>query len=266
MSFYGPLPLLLGLLATATTWLSIRAEGYVYDTRLLPLDNLICFVVHILRLISTLARIDPTGPAAAEKVAAARVKMDGMGLSQWRKAWQGAWTHEELTVNEHVTLDLHRPQDSGSNKELPLIIWYHGGGHCIGSSKDGALRNVFETFEGRAVIASVSYRMAPEHPYPAAADDAIAALEWLSARAAELGAGGGLCLAGLSAGGNLAAVAAHHAAERGIALRYVALLIPELHINCGNAMSGSPAQGLGHHAWRPHDCPHSVPNHRRARV
>jgi acetyl esterase len=78
------------------------------------------------------------------------------------------------------------------------------------------------------VVASIDYRLAPEHPFPAAPDDARAAVRWLAAHAAELGADPDrMAIAGDSAGGNLAAVTARRLRdEGGPALRFQALVYP----------------------------------------
>src|SRR5208283_2223819 len=71
---------------------------------------------------------------------------------------------------------------------VPAIVYYHGGGHVIGSldTHDFVARNLCAGAE--ALVASVDYRMAPEHKFPAAVDDSFAALEWLHANAKDLGA------------------------------------------------------------------------------
>ena len=111
---------------------------------------------------------------------------------------------------------------------LPLVAYAHGGGWVMGSL-DGfdpvcrALANA-----SGAVVASIDYRLAPEHPFPAARDDVHAAVRWLSANAASLGADAGrIGIAGDSAGGNLAAVTARRLRDEGDSpLRMQALIYP----------------------------------------
>ena len=89
----------------------------------------------------------------------------------------------------------------------PIVVYFHGGGWVLGShdSDDPFCRDL--CVRSDAVIVSVNYRHAPEARFPAAADDAFAALQWVAAHAAELGGvPGQLAVAGWSAGGNLAAV------------------------------------------------------------
>ncbi|HEX3778138.1 MAG TPA: alpha/beta hydrolase [Pseudonocardiaceae bacterium] len=98
----------------------------------------------------------------------------------------------------------------------PLLVYYHGGGWVVGSldSHDNTCRFLAEGSGAR--VLSVDYRLAPEHPFPAAVDDAVAAFDHALGHAAELGADPGLvAVGGDSAGGNLAAVVCHQTALRG---------------------------------------------------
>jgi acetyl esterase len=99
---------------------------------------------------------------------------------------------------------------------FPLLVYFHGGGWVLGSlgTHDGVCRAL--AAGAGCVVVSVDYRLAPEHRYPAAADDCSAATEWCAAHAAELGADAGrIAIAGDSAGGNLTAVVAQMARDRG---------------------------------------------------
>jgi acetyl esterase len=111
---------------------------------------------------------------------------------------------------------------------LPAIVYYHGGGHVIGSldTHDFVARNLCAG--AQAVIASVDYRMGPEHKFPAAVDDSIAALQWVHANAGNLGADPDrLGVHGDSAGANLAAVVALLARDTGSPrLRLQSLVYP----------------------------------------
>lgn len=96
----------------------------------------------------------------------------------------------------------------------PLTVYLHGGGFTIGDldTHDEPCRILCR--EGRMHVLSVDYRLAPEHPFPAAPDDAMAALRWAQAHAAELGADPArVAVGGDSAGGNLAAVLSIEAAH-----------------------------------------------------
>jgi acetyl esterase len=91
----------------------------------------------------------------------------------------------------------------------PVLVFFHGGGWVIGDldSHDVVCRKLAD--EGQLMVISVDYRLAPEHKFPAAVDDAIAATKWIAGNAQQLGADASrLMVGGDSAGGNLAAVVA----------------------------------------------------------
>jgi acetyl esterase len=104
------------------------------------------------------------------------------------------------------------------------VVYYHGGGWVIGSLDDfdAVCRTI--ALESGCRVVSVDYRLAPEHPFPAAADDAFAALGWIDGN---LGGGRPIVVAGDSAGGNLSAVTALRARdEQGPALALQVLVYP----------------------------------------
>jgi acetyl esterase len=91
----------------------------------------------------------------------------------------------------------------------PALVFFHGGGWVIGDldSHDVVCRKL--AHEGELLVVSVDYRLAPEHKFPAATDDAIAATKWVAENAKQLGIDASrLTVGGDSAGGNLAAVVA----------------------------------------------------------
>jgi acetyl esterase len=97
-----------------------------------------------------------------------------------------------------------------------LVVYYHGGGWVVGNidEYDHLARKLAN--ELHAAVANVDYRLAPEHPYPVAANDAWAALKWASEHMTEIaGAGVPLVVMGDSAGGNLSAVVAQKARDAG---------------------------------------------------
>ncbi len=129
---------------------------------------------------------------------------------------------------------------------LPAILYYHGGGHVIGSldTHDLVARNLCAGTE--ALVASVDYRMGPEHKFPAAVDDAFAALEWVRANAASLGADPGrIGVHGDSAGGNLAAVVALLARDAAIPLKLQSLVYPVADYTLSGISYEKYAQGYG---------------------
>lgn len=123
---------------------------------------------------------------------------------------------------------LYRPLEATPDDQLPLVIYFHGGGWCVGSvqSHDALCRQLGNR-SGCAVL-SVEYRLAPEHPFPAAVEDALFAVEWAGANAKHLNVDPDrFGLGGDSAGGNLSLVTALALREsRTVALRFLCLIYP----------------------------------------
>lgn len=112
-----------------------------------------------------------------------------------------------------LALRLYTPQSDGP---FPVTLYMHGGGFVVGDldTQDMIARALCAW--GETLVVSVDYRLAPEHPFPAAPDDCWAALQWAAAHAAELGGDATrLSVAGDSAGGNLAASVALRARDAG---------------------------------------------------
>jgi acetyl esterase/lipase len=98
----------------------------------------------------------------------------------------------------------------------PVLVFFHGGGFIAGDldTHDGTCRQ--HAVGADVVVVSVDYRLAPEHPYPAAVDDAWAATQWVAEHGSEIGADTGrLAVAGDSAGGTISAVIAQRARDDG---------------------------------------------------
>jgi acetyl esterase len=108
-----------------------------------------------------------------------------------------------------------------------LVLYCHGGGFVLGDldTYDSVCRAI--CLESGSIVVSVDYRLAPEHPFPAAVEDCHAALTWVAAHAAELGGDARrIAVCGDSAGGNLSAVMALLARDKGPAIRYQVLIYP----------------------------------------
>jgi len=126
----------------------------------------------------------------------------------YRRAPEGA---EDLTLPSGVGVRLYRP--SASAGPGPALLWIHGGGYVIGHpGQDDQLCRRYAERLG-VTVASVDYRLAPEHAYPAPVEDCYAALTWLAALPSV--DAGRVAIGGASAGGGLAAALTLLAADRG---------------------------------------------------
>ncbi len=124
-----------------------------------------------------------------------------------------------------VPVRVYRPRDGVGT--MPTVLFFHGGGFVLGSIElmDDIARKLCEDL--RAVVVSVEYRLAPEHPYPAAHDDARTATLWALGQARTLGGDARrVGIAGESAGANLAASTALTLRDRGCALAAQLLVVP----------------------------------------
>ncbi|MFZ5731114.1 MAG: alpha/beta hydrolase [Pseudomonadota bacterium] len=109
----------------------------------------------------------------------------------------------------------------------PALVFFHGGGWVIGDldSHDVVCRTLAR--DGEMIVISVDYRLAPEHKFPAAVDDALATTKWVSANATSLGIDANrISVGGDSAGGNLSAVVAIDARQNGPKIQGQLLIYP----------------------------------------
>jgi acetyl esterase len=127
-------------------------------------------------------------------------------------------THGEIPATLYTPAEV--PEPSG------LLVYYHGGGFSVGSRISHGPVARFMAHHAGVRVLSVEYRRAPEHPFPAAVEDAITAFEYAHRQAADLGADPDrIAVGGDSAGGNLAAVTAQQAVRRGGAVPAFQLLM-----------------------------------------
>jgi acetyl esterase len=155
---------------------------------------------------------------------------------------------------------VYRPEGAGP---FPVIAFFHGGGWVIGDldTHDTMARSLCR--DARAVVVATDYRLAPEHPFPAAADDAVAAARWIAGHLDELGGSVSvpLAVAGDSAGGNLSAVVAQQLTSDGTPLAGQLLIYPAVDAKGGYPSRVENATGylleeksidwfLGHYAGR----------------
>ncbi len=121
-----------------------------------------------------------------------------------------------------VPVRVYRPADG----EPPGLVWFHGGGWVLGSlDSHDRLCRALAARSGCTVVAA-DYRLAPEHPYPAAGEDAWTTTLWASGKFAAVAVGGD------SAGGHLAAVTALRARDRGVQLALQVLVYPVTDAGC----------------------------------
>lgn len=168
---------------------------------------------------------------------------------------------DELTQSGAFEISRHHaPRADGSAIELvllhpsrrehpvPVLFHVHGGGLIVGSAYDELpALTPFAQRVGAAILA-VEYRLAPEHPYPAAIDDVYDGLAWAASHAAELGLDANrIVLHGISAGGGLAAAAALRARDRGGPDVFAQMLLCPMLDARNDSASATQMSGLG--AW-----------------
>jgi len=199
----------------------------------------------IQKVLEVMATLD-LKPIEAMTPQEARVQMEQMAASRKAEPLPVARVENRSMPGPAgaIPLRIYWPNADGIR---PAIVYYHGGGHVIGSldSHDLVARNLCGGAE--AVVVSVDYRMGPEHRFPAAVDDSFAALEWVHANAASLGADPArLGVHGDSAGANLAAVVAIIARDKGgPQLRLQSLVYPVADFRMGSASYKKFAAGCG---------------------
>jgi acetyl esterase len=128
---------------------------------------------------------------------------------------------------------------------FPVLVYFHGGGWVIGNIEaSDSLCRILANAAG-CIVVSVDYRLAPEHPFPAAVDDAYDATQWAATNAATFsGDPSRIAVCGDSAGGNLAAVVSQIARDRGKpAIRFQLLIYPVTDAACDTPSYSENAEG-----------------------
>lgn len=140
-------------------------------------------------------------------------------------------------AGQHGRIPLRIYLPDGVAKPLPVVVYWHGGGWVLGdlNTYDASCRALAKS--ASCLVISCDYRHAPEHPFPAATDDALTAYRWAIENAAKYGGDPRrIAVAGESAGGNLAAVTAMRARDEHLQLPVYQLLIyPVLDFNLESA-------------------------------
>jgi acetyl esterase len=133
-----------------------------------------------------------------------------------------------------IPVRLYRPVGFDAALQMAALVYFHGGGWVIGDldTHDTLCRELANG--AGCVVISVDYRLAPEHPFPAGLNDAIAATRWVQAHAGELHIDASrLAVGGDSAGANLAAVVAIDARDHGDqGIAFQLLIYPATDLNC----------------------------------
>ena len=150
---------------------------------------------------------------------------------------------EVITLSSGTGVRLFRP--AGATGLTPALVWIHGGGYVIGKAQqDDALCRRFSTRLG-VTVASVDYRLAPEHPYPAPLEDCYSALIWLAGLNAVDSRR--VAIGGASAGGGLAAALAQLAHDRAeVTPAFQLLVYPML-----DDRSAASADNPNYRLWTP---------------
>ena len=133
-----------------------------------------------------------------------------------------------------IPVRLYRGIDTDDATKLPCLVYYHGGGWVLGDleSHDVLCRRIAN--DANCAVLSVDYRLAPEHKFPAAYDDAIAAMRYAFEHPDQIGIDPTqIAVGGDSAGGNLAAAAALAARDAGLVLTNQVLIYPVTDLNMG---------------------------------
>lgn len=164
----------------------------------------------------------------------ASVPYTALTLPAWRTSFRlPRWSGPKVSVttrcfgDEDIRVRVTTPVSEA--KLRPLVVWLHAGGMIAGSPQfEGPTAgNLARTLD--AVVAAPDYRLAPEHPFPAALDDCVNTVKWAIAHADHLGIDPNrIVLAGASAGGGLAATCSQRCYDEGIEIRSLALLYPML--------------------------------------
>lgn len=192
-------------------------------------------------------QVDVVTGLTAEEIPALRARSEAPDIGSLTAG--GSRTHSVHRVPRRdggeIEIVIVRPADVAD--PVPLLFHIHGGGLVVGTAYDALLPLVELATDSGMAVSSVEYRLAPEHPYPAAIDDVHDALAWIAAEGPRLGIDPDrIIVEGVSAGGGLAAACALRARREGPALFGQMLICPMLD---HRSSSASAWQMAGYGAW-----------------
>lgn len=187
------------------------------------------------------AMTSPT--TSARELTAESVRADDLSVLDLQRPPRALHSVEDIQIpSPHgTTARVYRPRPG----PLQPVLFLHGGGFVVGrDGYEAPLRDLAVASDCLLVVPDL--RLAPEDPFPAAADDALAAAQWLTVEATTLGSSTArLGLAGDSSGGNLAATVTHELAHDGVPLAYQVLIYPMLDATASSASYAEFGQGYG---------------------
>ena len=188
------------------------------------------------------ARLDPQARALIERsVRSGGPALNSVGVEEARRLYREsrlAVAPPPVAVREARDFSIagrgfaigaryYRPLGTKPEEALPAVVYFHGGGWTCGDldTHDSVCRGI--AAHGYCAVVAVDYRMGPEHKFPAAVEDALTSLQWMAANASSFGVDPArLVVAGESAGGNLAAVAAIALRDSALRLAMQVLVYP----------------------------------------
>jgi acetyl esterase len=181
-------------------------------------------------------------PIEIECLTADVVRAEDLAVLELQRPGAKLHSVEDLAIPESgVCSRLYRPKPG----PLPTIVYFHGGGFVIGPAGcDQPLRDL--AFATGCLIIAPNVRLAPEHPFPSAVEDALHSARWFCARTMALtGVEGPVGIAGDSSGGNLAAVATRELSRAGVPLDFQVLICPMLDATASSPTYREFATGYG---------------------
>jgi acetyl esterase/lipase len=159
----------MGSAPPATTWLSLRLEFAPRD------DEWDAFYEANKDHVPSLE-----GPVADVRQIMYNTKMRGQGKAAPIAEGLVVEDHDVHTQHADIKLRTYLPEGSSEGHRLPAMLYFHGGGFALGDldGEDRTCRSL--CVDRKIVVVGVDYRLAPEHPYPAALDDSWDSLDWVS--------------------------------------------------------------------------------------